>query len=375
MDAFEQKKFTFLTFSATRVILFCALLGAVICAAVFAPALSFSGGNAFHYETGTLAVHYLDVGQGDAIAVQFPDGRVCLIDCGTAIYYTRVKTYLTTRILKGGRREIDFLIATHAHGDHVGGFPQLLEDFWVDTVYRPHNRSNSDFDINENALGPLYPEQVYTDFVDAAYTFAREVAFIEAGTEIRGADELFGNPFSMYFHTPTVGFIRTLTARPDQEFNDISPIISLCYRDQVFVFTGDAGTKTEGEFMRDARALATDFAGLETFLKVGHHGSKNSTTAAFLEFLKPDKAVISVGARNNYGHPNADALGRLAEAGLREEDIFETRFLGNVVFATGGEADGRMFFAFDNEADLSLVYVLAAAVLFFVCFANFRVIH
>jgi len=363
MEDTQPKKHAFLRFSPYRTVLFCGCLAVILFAAIWGPMLLrfYAGtGNAFHYQGGTLAVHYLDVGQGDAIIIQFPDGRICMMDSGTEYYYTRVKTYLTTRILKGGNKKIDFLIATHSHDDHIGGFPQLLADFNVGVVYRPHNKAAQEPGA---AVGRLADAAVYQKFIDSVYTYADQVKFIAAGEKIDGANYL------MYFHTPTV--VPTGTAYAD--FDDISPIITLRHSNKCFVFTGDAGTRAENQFRNCAVAGAINFASLEVYLKVGHHGSKNSTSAAFLGFIKPDKAIISVSARNMYGHPNQAVLKNLEVAGLRADAVFETRELGNIVFAKDSATD-RMFFAFDNETDLSFVYMLSAAILFFVCFANFRVV-
>lgn len=376
----QQKNLTFLTFSAYRIVLYCGFLCIILFAHLFGPMMwrHYIGiGNAFSYQSGTLAVHYLDVGNGDAIIIQLPDSRIIMIDSGTDLYYSRVKTYLKTRILTNGNKNIDFLIATHSHDDHVGGLPQLLDDFNVDTVYRPHNKSNSHFDTEVypgNAHAPLADTTAYTDFITAAYTHAKHVEFIKAGIEITDA----AGSFLMYFHTPTLTFADSLSSEIPSDFNDISPIISLRYKNNFFLFTGDAGLKTENQFRDCHRANdfvnGAGFQNLEVYLKVGHHGSRYSTTVSLLEFIKPNKAIISVGAHNINGHPHNLLIKRLKNvAGLHEQDILETRTSGNITLATDGATE-RMFLAFDNEVDLTMVYVISAAALFFVCFTNFHVV-
>lgn len=328
-------------------------------------------GNAFSHQSETLAVHYLDVGQGDAIVIQLPDGKVILMDSGTSWYYTRVKNYLQTRVLKGGNKKIDYLIATHAHNDHVGGLAQLLADFDVGTVYRPHNKSSSRLDTGD-ALAPYSDETDYADFITAAYTHVdrNNIHFIEAGIEIADND----NSYSLYFHTPTRTFAQSLSDKSYSDYNDISPIISLRYKTNLFIFTGDAGIKTENQFRDCARANAINYGDSEVYLKVGHHGSRYSTSVNLLEFAKPNKAIISVGAHNQSGHPHNLTLTRLKDvANLRGQDILETRILGNIALVTDGTT-GKMFFAFDNEVDLSLIYIVAASTLFFVCFTNFHAV-
>lgn len=373
----NQRKSTFLTFSAYRMVLYCGFLCIIIFAYLFGPMMwrhYVGSGNAFSYQNGTLAVHYLDVGNGDAIIIQLPDGRVVMMDSGTNFYYARVKTYLKTRILTNRNKNIDFLIATHSHDDHIGGFSQLLADFDVETVYRPHNKSNSHFDTDGYANAPLADTVTYSDFITAAYTYANQVDFIEAGIEISDASR----SYSIYFHTPTLSFASSLSKEIPSDFNDISPIISLRYKNNFFLFTGDAGLKTENQFRDCTRANDfvnnVGFENLEVYLKVGHHGSRYSTTVNLLEFIKPDKAIISVGAHNINGHPHSLLIKRLKDvAGLHEQDILETRACGNIAVLTDGMAE-RIFLAFDNEVDLAMVYIISAAALFFVCFTNFRVV-
>jgi competence protein ComEC len=378
----QPKNLTFLTFTAYRIVMFAGLCGIVLFAHFFGPLMwrfYIGTGNAFHYEVGTLVVHYLDVGQGDAIIIQLPDGRIVMIDSGTHHYYSRVSTYLTTRILKGDNRTIDFVIATHSHDDHIGGFAQLLEDFEVDTVFRPHNKSLSGYDTGElgdgalvgEALGPLQTTLSYANFITAAYTFANQVYFIEAGLYIKCDLDTY----LLYFHTPSIPFIERLCGDDFADFNNISSIISLSYKNHVFIFTGDAGMKTEDAFRDCLKAQSIDFANLEVYLKVAHHGSHNNTFHNFLAFIQPNKAIISVGARNLHGHPRPQVFDRLMheDIGLRYEDILETRHLGHIALATDGTTD-RLFFAFDNEPDLRFMFIIFVPIFFFVCFANFRIV-
>jgi len=369
----KQKKQTFLIFTTYRIILFCGLFGIVIFAHLFGHMMwrHYVGtSNAFNHTPGTLAVHYLDVGQGDAIVIQLPSGRVVMIDSGTHWHYTRVKTYLTTRVLTGVNRTIDYIIATHSHDDHIGGFSRLLVDFDVGTVFRPHNKSTSHFDTEVHygaALAPLADTENYAEFITAAYTYANYVRFIEAGITITSPSGLY----QLYFHTPSIPFIHSLRGDIFSDFNDISPIISLRYRNHLFLFTGDAGMKAENQFRECPRAQALDFENLQVYLKVAHHGSRHNTTVNFLEFIKPDKAIISVGMRNVHGHPHDLLILRLETvAELQSNQILETRHLGNIVIVIDADST-RMFFAFDNEIDLRFVYVTLSAILFFACFVNF----
>jgi competence protein ComEC len=370
----KQKRLTFLVFNAYRIVLFSGLLGIVLFAYFFGPMIwrhYIGTGNTFRYDSGTLAVHFLDVGQGDATVIQLPDGKVVMIDSGTAHYYRRVRDYLNTRIV-GKDKKIDVLIATHSHDDHIGGFPQLLAEFDVQRVYRPYNKSNSHWDTEVfpgEARAPLTDTKTYENFIDAVYEHGNDVMFARAG------EKMEGNNYLLYFHTPTQEYADTLSPARYQDFNDISTIISLHYYNHYFLFTGDAGTRAENQFRDCPQAIATaneiGYENLQVYLKVGHHGSNGSTSTSFLEFIKPNKAIISVGERNLHGHPHPRVLNRLRTAGLTDEDIFQTRIFGNIVLGTDGHTD-RMFFAFDNQVDLGLVYLLSAVVAFFLSFTNFN---
>jgi|GEM_PF-1020500 len=369
----------FLVFSVYRAVLFTGLAATLVFFGIFGPVLwrFYFGGGTFHYDTGALAVHYLDVGQGDSMVIQLPDGRIIVMDSGEAIYYPRVKNYLETRILTGGSRKIDFLIATHSHSDHVGGFAQMLQDFNVGMVYRPYNKSLAD-PAGDAAVGPLANTAEYNSFIDAAYKYAGSVEFVRSGEEIFAGISGTGNKlYSFYFHTPTPEFAKSLKPSEFNDYNDISPIITLTYFNQTFVFTGDAGFNTEKQFLAEIGTTSLADSNFSesystVYLKVGHHGSNAASSLEFLNFVKPAKAVISLGAHNIYGFPDAQVMNRLGEVSLNPSDIMLTSKLGNIVIESGAGAEPKIYLAFDNEADLSLIWYLGFVFVFTVCFVDFR---
>ena len=350
----------FFIFSAYRAVLCVGLCGVLIFLGIFGSLIwrfVFGDGTVFHYQVGELAVHYLDVGQGESTIIQLPSGRIIVKDAGDEMFYSRVRRYLDSRIVPIGGR-IDYLIATHAHSDHIGGMVRLLNDFNVGTVFRPHNRILND-PAGASALGSFVGTVAYRNFINTAYSRAENVRFIEAGERIFSAQ----HDYDFYFHTPTPAFASIA------DYNNISPIITLRHANHIFVFTGDAGFATEYQFIQSNVDLP--FAASRVFLSVGHHGSNGSTGVNFLSKINPDKAIISVGARNAHGHPGIHAVARLYYAGVRGENLMMTSHLGNIAVIINVEGE-RWFFAFDEEADLRLFLMIALAMVMVGCFVRFR---
>jgi competence protein ComEC len=302
----------------------------------------FGEGNTFVYKSGNLAVHFLDVGHGDCAILQLPDGKTAVIDGGDELYYPRIKTYIRERI-KPRDNKIDYLISTHPHSDHLGGLVQIAKNFKVGTVFRSYD---------------TYPKDALS-----AFSRANEVKIIADADTVENLESAFG--YRLRFQACAVR---------ESEVDETSQIITLEYGDQVFVFTGDAGFETETKFIGDASAEDSVFgtgeksAALCVYLKVGHHGSKNSTSMQFLDFIKPDYAVISCGTLSQklYNQPNPETMLRIENSGAR---AILTRELGNIVIRCNGNSV-KIFFAFDNPANLLWLYLvvfLGSAVL---CFVN-----
>jgi competence protein ComEC len=266
------------------------------------------------WSAGKLELTVLDVGQGDSLFVVSPHGRTMLIDGGGAFggFTGReehngidpgedaVSPYLWSR----GFRKLDVVALTHAHQDHIGGLTAILENFRVGTLWVGR-------EVESAALANL--EKV-----------ARE-------RKIPIVHEVRGNAFSwdgveaqfLWPETPPeeVG--------PSPKNND-SLVLRLKYGDRTLMLPGDAEKQAESAVL-DENCEATLRADV---LKVGHHGSRNSTMPRFLAAVHPRVAVISAGEDNPYGHPNAELLERLTSAGVR---ILRTDRDGAVHVLTDGK--------------------------------------
>lgn len=248
------------------------------------------------WSTGKLELSILDVGQGDSLFVVSPHGKTMLIDGGGAFGgfgkqgnrgvdpgEEAVSTYLWSR----GFQRIDVVALTHAHQDHLGGLAAILENFRVGQLWIGR-------EVRSQALANI--ERVAKD---------REIP-IEHETR---ANTFAWDDVQGKFLWPEL----SSGAPSDAAKNDDSLVLRLRYADRALMLPGDAEKETEHEILA---ANSTDELRAEV-LKVGHHGSKNSTTAEFLAAVNPRLAVISVGDDNPYGHPNAELLERLANGGIR----------------------------------------------------------
>ncbi len=266
------------------------------------------------WSAGKLELTVLDVGQGDSLFVVSPHGRTLLIDGGGAFGgfpgreehngidpgEEAVSPYLWSR----GFQKLDVVALTHAHQDHIGGLPAIFENFQVGTLWIGREAESAALANLEN--------------------LARE-------KKIRVVREIRGNAFSWDGVETQLLWpeIAPTEVGPAPKNND-SLVMRLKYGKRSIMLTGDAEKQAESSMLADnsEEALRADV------LKVGHHGSKNSTMPGFLAAVRPRVAVISAGEDNIYGHPNPEFLERLTNAGVR---ILRTDKDGAVHVLTDGK--------------------------------------
>jgi competence protein ComEC len=256
-----------------------------------------------------LRVTLVDVGQGDAILVQFPSGHSMLVDAGgTPGPFDIGGRVVTPAAWALGVRRLDWLVVTHGDGDHLGGARSVLQD--------------------------LRPREVWEGVPIDGH---RDLALLQDDASAAGAvwRTVFAGQ-SMRVGPVTVESVHPLP--PDWERrrvrNDDSLVLRLRYGDVEVLLTGDVAGEFEG---RVASTAAADDEvarkGLRV-LKVAHHGSRTSTSTGFVERYRPEVAVVSLGRHNLFGHPAPDVVSRLDAVGAR---LFRTDRHG----AIGVETDGR----------------------------------
>jgi len=256
-----------------------------------------------------LTVSVIDVGQGDSILVESPSGQTMLIDGGPK--YKRGdagRRYVLPYLHKKGINKLDIVVLTHPHDDHVGGLPSVLKDLPVGLVLDS---------------GQPHTSRVYLDFLSLIdqkripYKLARAGQSIDLG----GKDQ--GSRVKAEILNPSEPFIE------ESALNNNSVVIRLTYGKVTIMLMGDA--EREGE----QRVLKwTANSGQRSILKAGHHGSKTSSSLEFLEAVKPEVAVISVGAKNKFHHPHPSTLKRFEELGIK---AYRTDLNGSIIIRTDGK--------------------------------------
>lgn len=251
-------------------------------------------GGAFADEITEFEVHYIDVGQGDSILIM-SGGEYMLIDGGPSSASEKVYAYLE----KYGIDDLDYVVCTHAHEDHVGGLSGALNYAAAETVFCPvteyDSRAFRSFKkyLGEQGVSITIPK------VGDTYSLG------EAEFEILSPEYI-----------------------DEKDTNNTSIVIRMEYGETSFIFTGDAETESENYILDEGFEIRSDV------LKVGHHGSVTSTSDDFLWEVAPDYAVISAAKGNDYGHPHRETLEKLEKAGV---EIFRTDLEGDIICRSDGK--------------------------------------
>lgn len=245
-----------------------------------------------------LKVYFFDVGQGDAIFIKTPEGKDILIDGGPD---SAVLERLG-EVLPYWDRSIDLIVLTHPHADHIRGLDDVLKNYQVNEVL-------------ETDLKNETPEESYFNKLVSADNAKLEKA-------VKGKKINLETDLDMEVLYP-LGL-----QMDEKDLNDDSVVIKMNYKGRAFLFTGDATIEVEKKILD--QDLDVDF------LKVGHHGSRYSSSTEFLKKVTPLVSIISVGAGNSYGHPTKDTLDRLMFAGSR---VLRTDKAGTVEVDVGRDGE------------------------------------
>ncbi len=244
---------------------------------------------------GTLEVHFLDVGQGDATLVRQGE-HAMLIDGGDNSKGTAVQSYLQAQ----GIEYLDYVIGTHPDADHVGGLDVVLYKFSWGQVILPD--AEKDTKTYQDVLKVIKDKNQKITRPAVGDTYALGTAEF---TVIAPVEEDYGD-----------------------SWNDYSVGILLNFGENRFVFTGDAEEEAEQDMLEEGLDLSADV------LKAAHHGSDTANTVPFLEAVSPEFAVISCGEDNRYGHPRAEVLNHLRSMGIK---VYRTDEQGTVVAVSDGK--------------------------------------
>lgn len=239
-----------------------------------------------------LEIYFIDVGQADA-ALVLCDGQSMLIDGGNADDSGKMYSFLR----KHGIMQLDYVIGTHAHEDHIGGLAGALNYASVKTVYCPVTS---------------YDSKAFQNFQKAVQKWDTTIIVPKEweSFSLGGAE------------------CRILAVNSGSDINNTSIVLRITYGDTSFLFMGDAEREVEQAILNSSEEIQS------TVLKVGHHGSETSTSYAWLREVMPEYAVISVDKDNSYGHPADAVLSRLRDADVT---TFRTDMHGDIACVSDGK--------------------------------------
>lgn len=243
--------------------------------------------------TGEMKVHFIDVGQGDAILISQSNSNM-LIDTGTNASTSILVSYLKALKIK----KLDYLVLTHPHEDHIGGADAVIKNFTIDTLYMP--KANATTKTFKDVVAAMSSKGLKATLPELGSTFKLGAANCTILSPINSKSE---------------------------DLNTYSIVIKVAFGNNKFLFTGDAQVSNEKDMLNKGYDLTADV------LKIGHHGSHTSTSQAFLDKVNPKYAVISLGKDNDYGHPHKEVMARLKAKNI---PIYRTDEKGTIIATSDG---------------------------------------
>lgn len=244
--------------------------------------------------SGEFIVTYIDVGQGDSALLE-RNGHYMLIDGGDVQTREQLVQFLTDY----GVTELDYVVGTHPHNDHIGGLDMVVKEFDVKTI--------------------LMPKAVSTTKAFERLTEAIRQKGLKIKAPVPGDEFILGDDVR----------ISTLSPQPGEyeDVNNYSIVFLVEFGNTRFMFTGDAEKLVEDEILAHGDDIRADV------LYLGHHGSNTSTSGAFLQAVSPSIGVISCGKDNSYNHPHEKVVNRLTDAGV---EIYRTDIDGTITVVSDG---------------------------------------
>lgn len=260
-----------------------------------------------NFKGSEFQIHTIDVENGDAFLIRLPENKTMLIDCGEEEYSDRVISYINQYFASEGLNKIDYFVITHPDSDHCGSGKKIIDTFKVDNLYRPTiNGQNESFSTAEQEEYKTSESIAYENLIQSAKQQGTNMIFSREGEKIslKNSEIQFLSPAKTSY----------------EEDNNYSAVIMIKYYTKSFLFMGDADESIETTLVEKyGKDLKADI------LKVGHHGSKTSTSQKFLEMVKPSYAIISASERSTL-HPNKEVIERLNAI---NSQVLSTAEIGN----------------------------------------------
>ena len=331
----SDKRAKAFNFSFARLIVFLVISAIVVgCGIAFKSQIeSFLNGSQTETQSGStdvsqidesgLVVNFIDVGQGDAIAIKFPDDKTMLIDAGPASGKQKLIDFLDNNFFAGREKVFDYLLLTHSDSDHCGGMTEICNNYQIDKIYRPciYYKYNNETETTSQSSAVYENTLTYYSTIKAFEAETSNIVFTSLDV-CNGKERIAGSGYYFQFYSPT----KTTYA----DVNDFSPIMILYYNGKKLMFTGDADCTS----VVDGSTLPK-----VDLLKVAHHGSRNNSSQTFFEQVSPKVSVIQCGAGNKYHHPHQEVLNYISYVG---SSVYRNDLNGNIVANVKSDDSGKL---------------------------------
>lgn len=289
-------------------------------------------------EIGDLKITFIDVGQGDAILINFPDGKNMLVDAGESSAKGVLDEYLT---VNGKKLTLDYVVATHTDSDHIGSMAYVYENYDVLYSYRPYvkysGKTTFESDFLNEGFNPKSTE-TYSAYLTGVDNENTQNVFFKDDTDISVSlsTETEKIEYSVDFVMPYAKDLNGFSIFSDS--NDFSSVMIVQFAGVKIMLTGDMEKEAEKAFVDYYKTNPSQSASLDCdVLKVAHHGSATSSTLGFLNLVKPENSVISTGVcHGNYMHPKAEAINNLIAVNSR---IYRTDLQGTITLTVTPDGD------------------------------------
>ena len=241
---------------------------------------------------GKFIASFIDVGQGDSIFLEFPNGKNMLIDAGENYESETVQSFINSK----GYFSLDYVVGTHPHTDHIGGLESIIRRYEIGEIYLPK---------------VVHTSKTYENLLTTINELGYKVNSAISGMEIineKGLEVKILSPKNSNY----------------SELNNYSVVIKIVFGNTSFLFMGDAEKVVENEILSEVSA---------DVVKVGHHGSDTSSSSDFVESVGAKYAVIMSGVDNQYDLPSDEVVSRWENSGAK---VYNTSVNGNIVMVSDG---------------------------------------
>jgi competence protein ComEC len=249
----------------------------------------------YNIDSNLLTIHFIDVGQGDSILIQYKYKNI-LIDAGPKESSSALLNYLKKYRIK----DFKYVLATHPHEDHIGAMDKIIDQYPIAAFYAPKLTTNT---------------KTFNSMISSLHNKSIKIHTAASGVTLN-----FDEALQCTFIAPNNTDYKDL--------NNYSAVLKIVFKNTSFLFMGDAQNQSEEEILNQNYNLQSNV------IKIGHHGSRTSSSESFIKTVNPSIAVISCGASNDFGHPHKPTLSLLKTLNIK---LYRTDKNGSIILTSDGK--------------------------------------